>query len=97
MEFKLKDMGALQFFLGMEFLKIGDTGIHILSQQRYTCDLLKQTNMHLSKPATAPMASTTKLNLYDGSFDDKSIYQSTIGALLYLVNTLTDIYSLCSQ
>lgn len=85
-------MGKLQYFLGMEFSSKGNTGNYILSQHQYTHDLLRCTNMQLSKSAPTPMTSTMKLNASDGvPFTNKLLYYSTIGALLYLVNTRLDI------
>jgi len=91
-EFKLKDMGKLQFFLGMELTPIGITGSYVLSQHRYISDILRQTNMHEAKSVSTPMPSTMKLTATDGTpMEDKSLYRSVVGALLYLVNTSPDI------
>jgi len=91
-EFRLKEMGPLHFFLGMELTPTSPSGSYVLSQHRYICDLLRRTNMHESKPVPTPMSSTMKLTATDGApMDDKLLYRSTVGALLYLVNTRPDI------
>lgn len=84
LEFKLKDTGKLQYFLGMKFLKCSNTSKYIPSQQRYTCDILKSTNMHQANLTYTPMVYTTMLNMNDGApFDDKSLYRSTMGGHSY--------------
>lgn len=58
-DFALKDLGPLHFFLGVEALK---TDQHLyISQRRYILDLLQKINMHLAKPVSFPIASSTSL------------------------------------
>lgn len=87
-KFKLKDMGKLKFSLGMELTKRNDSVNFALSQQRYTDDLLTHTNMKNCKLEPTPMTSTSNLSAKHGeSFNDKLLYRSTVGGLLYLVHT----------
>lgn len=91
-EFKFKDMRNLQYLLGMEFSQIATTNSYVLLQHRYICDLLWRTNMQNCKPAPTLITSTTRLNRRDDYLvEDITLYRSTIGALLYLVNTQSDI------
>jgi hypothetical protein len=89
-DFAVKDLGPLNFFLGVEVLSTPH-GI-LLSQQRYIMDLLIRTKMNEAKPITTPMASTTSLSAFDGEpFPDHTLYRSTVGALQYLGLTRPDI------
>uniref|UniRef100_A0A2N9IA64 Reverse transcriptase Ty1/copia-type domain-containing protein n=1 Tax=Fagus sylvatica TaxID=28930 RepID=A0A2N9IA64_FAGSY len=89
-DFAVKDLGPLNFFLGIEVLSTPH-GI-LLSQQRYIMDLLIRTKMNEAKPITTPMASTTSLSAFDGEpFPDHTLYRSTVGALQYLGLTRPDI------
>jgi hypothetical protein len=89
-EFPVKDLGDLSFFLGVEVQRVAD-GI-LLSQQRYISDLLHRTNMHLAKPISSPMSSSTQLSKFDGlSLTDATLYRSTVGSLQYLALTRPDI------
>ena len=89
-DFAVKDLGSLNFFLGVEVLSTPH-GI-LLSQQRYIMDLLIQTKMNEAKSITTPMASTTSLSAFEGEpFPDHTLYKSTVGALQYLGLTRPDI------
>jgi hypothetical protein len=89
-DFAVKDLGPLNFFLGVEAIK-SDHGLY-LSQRRYISDLLRKTNMHEAKPISSPMASSTSLSQFQGTpLSDPSSYRSTIGSLQYLSLTRPDI------
>jgi hypothetical protein len=80
--FALKDLGPLNFFLGVEASWKSD-GLH-LSQQRYIQDILKKTNMELVKPVSTPMSSSTNLT----SLKDQPLQTlHSIAARLDLFNT----------
>jgi histone deacetylase 1/2 len=91
-EFPVKDLGQLGYFLGIEVRHMKD-GI-LLVQQKYVTDLLKRTNMHKAKLVSTPMASTEKLSRYEGEpllAADITHYRSVVGALQYLTLTRPDI------
>jgi hypothetical protein len=89
-DFAVKDLGTLNFFLGVEVIS-NPHGI-ILSQHRYIMDLLIRTKMSEAKPINTPMASTTNLSAFEGEpFPDHTLYRSTVGALQYLALTRPDI------
>lgn len=91
-EFALKDLGDLHYFLGIEVSKTKD-GI-LLSQNKYTADLLKKVNMLHCKPAVTPLCTSGKLSLQQGEVlgpEDSTRYRSVVGALQYLTLTRPDI------
>ncbi|KAL5580580.1 hypothetical protein UlMin_013022 [Ulmus minor] len=62
--FSLKDLGELNYFLGIEVQSI-EKGLH-LSQKKYICDLLKRSKMDQANPLPTPMISTLKLTATNG-------------------------------
>jgi hypothetical protein len=63
-QFPAKDLGDLDFFLGIKATKDADS-LH-LSQAKYVADLLHHTYMLGAKPAASPCSSGPKLSKYDG-------------------------------
>ena len=59
MEFEIKDLGALKYFLGMEFAQSKE-GIFV-SQWKYVLDLLDETSMLGCKPMETPTEPNVKL------------------------------------
>lgn len=51
--FKIRDLGALSFFLGFETVHTSD-GL-LLSQCRYMCDILRHEGMADCKPLATPI------------------------------------------
>ena len=91
-EFALKDLGDLHYFLGIEVNKTSE-GI-ILSQDKYACDLLKRVGMADCKPVNAPMSTSEKLSVHEGTplgAADATHYRSVVGGLQYLTLTRPDI------
>lgn len=64
-EFALKDLGDLNYFLGIEVNKVRD-GI-ILTQDKYASDLLKKVGMSDCKPISTPLSTSEKLSIHEGS------------------------------
>jgi hypothetical protein len=89
-EFAVKDLGKLNFFLGIEVIP-SCRGV-LLSQHHYILDILKRTKMFEAKPATSPMSTSTTLSAFEGSlFSDPTLYRNTVGVLQYLCITRPDI------
>ncbi|KAF5460295.1 hypothetical protein F2P56_020175 [Juglans regia] len=88
--FAVKDLGRINYFLGIKAIYVDD-GL-ILSQSQYIYNLLQRTNMINAKPISSPMSSTQKLSLLSGApHSDPTHYRSVVGALQYLSLTRPDI------
>jgi hypothetical protein len=95
MSFAVKDLGKLNYFLGVEVIPLKSG--HLLSQRRYIFDLLKRTNMLEAKRISSPMSSSSSLSAFDGdSMDDPLLYRSTVGSLQYLSLTRPN-FGFCSK
>ena len=91
-EFALKDLGELSYFLGIEVKKAHD-GI-LLTQEKYARDIIKRVGMKDCKPTSTPLSTTEKLSLHEGeklSPEEGTKYRSIVGALQYLTLTRPDI------
>jgi len=64
-QFRIKDLGRLHYFLGLEILYRQD-GI-LISQRKFTLDLLKEFDSLSYKTTTSPLDSNEKLRLTEGT------------------------------
>ncbi|BFG20722.1 hypothetical protein CerSpe_069960 [Prunus speciosa] len=89
-KFEMKELGELQYFLGIEVAR-STHGI-FLSQRKYVLDLLTETGMLDCKPADTPIEQNHKLGMYPNQVPtDKERYQRLVGRLIYLSHTRPDI------
>jgi hypothetical protein len=91
-EFAAKDLGDLNYFLGIEVMKTTD-GI-VLTQAKYLSDLLKKVGMPECKPVDTPLSTSEKLSQHEGALlgsNDATKYRSVVGDLQYLTLTRPDI------
>jgi histone deacetylase 1/2 len=90
--FPLKDLGRLNYFLGIEVTH--NSGGIVLSQHKYAIDLLQRGLMENCKSVSTPMSITDKLGRDSGtplSSEDAFKYRSMVGGLQYLTLTRPDI------
>jgi len=89
--FSLKDLGQLNYFLGIEVIKNSDGSI-LLSQAKYITELLEKAGMAESTPCLTPMSTAQKLSKSQGvPFSDPKFYRTIVGGLQYLAITRPDI------
>ncbi|CAH9085149.1 unnamed protein product [Cuscuta europaea] len=95
-KFSIKDWGKLKYFLGIEVARSPEG--FVLSQRKYTLDILAETGTLVGRPSSFPMEQNLKLCPDDGSpLVEASSYHRLIGRLLYLTVTRPDIVYSVSQ
>lgn len=88
--FKIKDLGELSYFLGIEAVR-REEGLY-LNQRKYVLDILKDSGFLLCKPASTPITPSSKLAKDDSPLlEDAAPYRRLVGRLLYLTATRPDI------
>nr|XP_016494079.1 PREDICTED: uncharacterized mitochondrial protein AtMg00810-like [Nicotiana tabacum] len=100
--FKMKDLGELKYFLGIEFAR-SEKGI-LMHQRKYVLELVSELGLSAGKPIGTPMDNNIKLTTreYDEHLSTASLtedevlpdqgpYQRLIEKLLYLTVRRPDI------
>ena len=90
--FKMKDMGSLNYCLGVN-IEQSDEGIR-LSEKQYIMKMLDRYGLEDANPVSIPMDVNVKHVAEDGysKLVDKTQYQSMLGSLLYAaIATMPDI------
>ncbi|KAJ0431334.1 putative RNA-directed DNA polymerase [Helianthus annuus] len=88
--FKMKDLGRLSHFLGLELTYVGDS--LLLHQTKYASDLLSKFKMAACKPAATPIECNPKLYVEQGrELEDPTEYRKLVGSLIYLTLTRPDL------
>ena len=88
--FSIKDLGELSYFLGIEVSRVA-TGI-ILTQRKFTKELLESCEMDVSKSAKTPLPVNLRLLVNEGEFyHDPAQYRCLVGKLNFLTHTRPDI------
>jgi hypothetical protein len=85
-QFKLKDLGNLKYFVGIEVAR-SKKGI-FLSQRKYAIEILEDTCFLGAKTSTFPMEQNLALSEHDGDpIANPSSYRRLVGKLIYLTIT----------
>ncbi|XP_019228431.1 PREDICTED: uncharacterized protein LOC109209578 [Nicotiana attenuata] len=97
--FKIKDLGELKFFLGIEIARSKE-GI-LMNERKFTMELIAELGLAGSKPVTTPMECNYRFTTVeydqhmnwkeDEKLADSGPYQRLVGKLLYLTMTRPDI------
>lgn len=90
-DFSLKQLGKLEYFLGIEVTHLAN-GSLFLSQAKYLTDLLAKVNMLNANSMPTPMVSTSKLSKVGfAAIPDPTQFRSVVGALQYATITRPEI------
>jgi len=90
-EFSIKDLGDLNYFLGIQVKRLPDSSIH-LSQKQYITDILIKTKMDQANSLPTPMVANLYLSKSRGeAILNAKQYRSTVGALQYVTITRPEI------
>jgi histone deacetylase 1/2 len=88
-EFKLRDLGVVHYFLGIE---VQSTGMGLmLRQHKYILDILTRAGMTSYKPVDTLVSPSKIILLPDHSFSDPTQFRQIVSALQYLTFTRPDI------
>jgi hypothetical protein len=88
--FHMKDLGNLQYFLGLEF-QIIHTGT-LLHQHKYTEEVISLAGLQMGNSVLTPLEVNVKLCQEEGELlSDPSLYRQLVGSLNYLTITRPDI------
>uniref|UniRef100_A0A2N9F1H5 Reverse transcriptase Ty1/copia-type domain-containing protein n=1 Tax=Fagus sylvatica TaxID=28930 RepID=A0A2N9F1H5_FAGSY len=88
--FEMKDLGHLNYFLGLE-ITYSDDGFY-LTQAKYTSDLLSRVGLTDHKIVDTPIKLNARLAPSSGELlPDPTLYRQLVGSLVYLTVTRPDI------
>jgi hypothetical protein len=83
-EFEMKDLGELQYFLGMQVHRDRTNRQLRIHQRGYINTILQRFGMQESSPVSTPLATGTKLVKFtEESTVDQKLYQSNVGSQMY--------------
>ncbi|XP_060212067.1 uncharacterized mitochondrial protein AtMg00810-like [Lycium barbarum] len=89
-QFKIKDLGSVHYFLGLEITKVSQG--FIINQHKYTIGLLTEFHCLDAKPTLTPLDPHHKLSSDSGdALPDPSLYRRLVSKLNFLQHTRPDI------
>jgi hypothetical protein len=92
--FKIKNLGPIKDYLGIDFIRDSNSNTLKLSQSNYIQKVLDKFGLSQAKSAITPFDAKTKLepNNTTANTDQTKLFQSIIGSLLYItLGTRPDI------
>ena len=85
-EFEMKDLGLMHYFLGLEVWQ--KDGQIFFGQGKYVVEILKRFGMQDCRArATSMVSNWKKIDASKSEGVDATLYRQLIGSLMYLVNT----------
>jgi hypothetical protein len=85
-EFEMKDLGLMHYFLGLEVWQ--QDGLFFLGQRKYLVEILRRFRMTDCRPMSTPIVTNwRKIDTSDSKTIDPTVYRQLIGSFMYLVNT----------
>lgn len=88
--FKLRDIGALQYFLDLEIARYAKEVS--ICQRKYTLELLDEVGFLGCKASSIPLDPSIKLSKDAGTLlENPKTYRKLVGKLQYLAITMPDI------
>ena len=84
-EFEMKDLGNLDYFLGIEISQT-PSGL-LLRQSKYANDILTRAQMDTSGPLSTPLMTKPGEQSLNEPFTDVTLFCSLVGVLQYLTIT----------
>ncbi|XP_023769801.1 uncharacterized mitochondrial protein AtMg00810-like [Lactuca sativa] len=88
-EFSFRDLGDLNYFLGLQVTRSDDE--LFLSQSKYAIEILKRVDLLDSKPVHTPLAANESFTSLGDPCQDITKYRSLVRELQYLTITHPDI------
>ncbi|GKA44620.1 ribonuclease H-like domain-containing protein [Tanacetum coccineum] len=88
-EFAMKDLGSLNYFLGISAQRSA-SGL-FLSQSKFAEEILERAHMQNCNPCRTPVDTESKLGSDGDPVSDPTLYRSLAGALQYLTFTRPDL------
>jgi hypothetical protein len=87
---KMKDLGELPYFLGIEVIQ-SPKGIWLL-QRQYALNKLSEYGMTCYKPILIPLEQNVKLSADEGNLvENTTMYKHIVGSLIYMTITRPDL------
>lgn len=88
--FKMKDLGVLKYFLGLEVARSAQA--FFVCQRKYAMDIIEESGLLDAPPVYFPMEQNHKLALVDGDLlPDFEPYRRLVGRLISLSVTRPDL------
>jgi len=88
--FRIKDLGQLSVFLGLEVMR-SKQGIHV-NQRKYAIDILADRGILAAKPCNTPMMKNMKIMFEQNDpIYKEEAHCRAVERLIYLTNTIFDI------